>query len=196
MDSFCNGVVFSRTRLEVGAMYSLEVSTGGDWSGALRLGVTTVPHSRRPQPPPRSVSEYKSLKRTSDDLRYACPDLIAREGYWARPVKESLATHGTRISFCVCPGGEMRLFVNNHHVGRHLAGLPVSEAGDMWALVDVYGSTVAVTSVREEAVPVQVLARGQEAVRAFLAAQRQGTLPLYSARVTVVGQERDRSMME
>ena len=84
----------------------------------------------------------------------------------------------------------MRLFVNNHHVGRHLAGIPVSEAGDMWALVDVYGSTVAVTSVREEAVPVQVLARGQEAVRAFLAAQRQGTLPLYSARVTVVGQER------
>ena len=46
MDSFCNGVVFSRTRLEVGAMYSLEVSTGGDWSGALRLGVTTVPHSK------------------------------------------------------------------------------------------------------------------------------------------------------
>ena len=61
MDSFCNGVVFSRTRLEVGAMYSLEVSTGGDWSGALRLGVTTVPHSRRPQPPPRSVSANISL---------------------------------------------------------------------------------------------------------------------------------------
>ena len=54
LDSFCNGVVFSRTRLEVGAMYSLEISTGGDWSGALRLGVTTVPHSKRPQPPPRS----------------------------------------------------------------------------------------------------------------------------------------------
>ena len=84
----------------------------------------------------------------------------------------------------------MRLFVNNHHVGRHLAGLPVTQEGGMWALVDVYGSTVSVASVREETVPVQVLARGQEAVQAFLAAQRQGTLPLYGGRVCVVGQER------
>ena len=112
-----------------------------------------------------------SASMTSGDLRYACPDLIAREGYWARPVKESLATHGTRISFCVCPGGEMRLFVNNHHVGRHLSQLPVHES--MWAVIDVYGNTVGVTSIREESVPVQILARGHEAVQAFLTAQSQ-----------------------
>ena len=44
-------------------------------------------------------------------------------------------------------------------------------------------------SLREETVPVQVLARGQEAVTAFLAAQNLGTLPLYNGRVCVLGQE-------
>ena len=82
----------------------------------------------------------------------------------------------------------MRLFVNNHHVGRHLSQLPVTEP--LWALVDVYGNTIGVQSVREETVPVQVLARGHEAVQAFLAAQSQGTLPLYNGRLCVVGQER------
>ena len=69
LDSFCNGVVFSRTRLEVGVMYSLEVSTGGDWSGALRLGVTTVQHTRRPQPPPRSVSSDLNLTSHTAQVR-------------------------------------------------------------------------------------------------------------------------------
>ena len=142
--------------------------------------------------------------------RYACPDLIAREGYWARPVKESLARPGARLSFCLCPGDlgslDLRLFVNNQHAGRHLSGLPApAAAGGCWAVLDVYGSTVGLASIREEAVPVQVtsglrlaagdlvtsqvLARGQEAVQAFLSAQRQGTLPLYTARLSVVGQQ-------
>ena len=42
-----------QSRLVVGAMYSVEVRCGGDWSGALRLGVTTVPPHSRPRPPPR-----------------------------------------------------------------------------------------------------------------------------------------------
>ena len=52
VDSFCNGVVFSKvyvllqfiqilvmilqTSLRVGVMYSMEVTCGGDWSGSLR----------------------------------------------------------------------------------------------------------------------------------------------------------------
>ena len=79
--------------------------------------------------------------------RYACPDLIARDGYWARPVKESLAVHGARISFCLCPGGDVRLFVNNHHIGRHLTNIPTDTP--VWALIDVYGNTTSVTFVKE-----------------------------------------------
>ena len=102
------------------------------------------------------------------------------------PDQENLAQHGSRLSFCLCPGGDLRLFVNNHHVGRHLTGLPVHLP--VWALLDVYGNSLAVTSVREETVPVEVLARGQQAVSAFLAAQNLGTLPLYTGRLCVLGQ--------
>ena len=82
VDSFCNGVVFSKanifsykyiyfskiysicmlqSRLVVGAMYSVEVRCGGDWSGALRLGVTTVPAHSRPRPPPRLDRVFPSF---------------------------------------------------------------------------------------------------------------------------------------
>ena len=44
-------------------------------------------------------------------------------------------------------------------------------------------------SPREETVPVEVLARGQEAVTAFLAAQSLGTLPIYTGRLCVLGQQ-------
>ena len=158
-----------QSRLVVGAMYSVEVRCGGDWSGALRLGVTTVPAHSRPRPPPRldrvfpfqAFSAINGYNNTAAAPRYACPDLIAREGYWARPVKESLARPGARLSFCLCPGDlgslDLRLFVNNQHAGRHLTGLPApAAAGGCWAVLDVYGSTVGLASIREEAVPVQV----------------------------------------
>jgi len=168
-DSFCNGVVFTRFPLVVGAIYCLEVGSGGEWSGSLRLGVTTHSPDLSFSPPPR----------------YACPDLIAREGYWARPVRESVATHGSRLAFSLVPGGQLRLFVNNHHVGRHLTGLPTDQP--LWGLVDVYGNTTSVTFVREESVPVEVLSRGQHAVDAFLQAQESGTLPIYRGRLCVLG---------
>ena len=149
VDSFCNGVVFSKVNLStvkvvsilsfpisqfplsIGSVYCLEIGSGGDWSGSLRLGVTIHSPTQVPSPPPR----------------YACPDLIARDGYWARPVKESLAVHGARISFCLCPGGDVRLFVNNHHIGRHLTNIPTSVP--VWALMDVYGNTTSITFVKE-----------------------------------------------
>ena len=78
----------------------------------------------------------------------------------------------------------MRLFVNNHHVGRHLSQLPVHES--MWAVIDVYGNTVGVTSIREESVPVQILARGHEAVQAFLTAQSQDGLSSSNALLLLI----------
>ena len=50
-----------QSRLVVGAMYSVEVRCGGDWSGALRLGVTTVPAHSRPRPPPRLDRVFPSF---------------------------------------------------------------------------------------------------------------------------------------
>ena len=44
--------------------------------------------------------------------------------------------------------------------------------------------------VSTESVPVEILARGQDAVDAFLAAQDLGTLPIYRGRLCVLGQDR------
>ena len=41
-----------------------------------------------------------------------------------------------------------------------------------------------------ESVPVEVLARGEEAVQAYLAARDLGTLPVYRGRLCVLGQGR------
>ena len=51
-----------------------------DWSGALRLGITNV--------------DPNSLKTCLP--KYACPDLITKDGFWARPIKEELAKEKTR----------------------------------------------------------------------------------------------------
>lgn len=62
----------------VGELYSVLVygrPDESDWSGALRLGVTSVD--------PNFLA--------SSLPKYACPDLITKEGYWAKPIKEELA---------------------------------------------------------------------------------------------------------
>ena len=51
-----------------------------DWSGALRLGITNVD--------PNSLITCLP--------KYACPDLITKDGFWARPIKEELAKEKTR----------------------------------------------------------------------------------------------------
>ena len=51
-----------------------------DWSGALRLGISNV--------------DPNSLKTCLP--KYACPDLITKDGFWARPIKEELAKEKTR----------------------------------------------------------------------------------------------------
>ena len=82
-DSFCDGITFSKETLVIGELYSIFIvgrPDESDWSGALRLGVTNVDPSALALNLPK----------------YACPDLITKEGYWARPIKEELAKDKTR----------------------------------------------------------------------------------------------------
>ena len=82
-DSFCDGITFSHDKLVIGELYCLLVigrPDDSDWSGALRLGVTSVD--------PRVLS--------TNLPKYACPDLITKEGFWARPIKEELAKDRAR----------------------------------------------------------------------------------------------------
>ena len=67
----------------IGELYCISVvgrPDDSDWSGALRLGITNV--------------DPNSLKTCLP--KYACPDLITKDGFWARPIKEELAKEKTR----------------------------------------------------------------------------------------------------
>jgi hypothetical protein len=73
----------SQETLILGELYCIAVigrPDDSDWSGALRMGVTSVD--------PATVA--------STMPKYACPDLITKEGFWARPVKEELAKNKSR----------------------------------------------------------------------------------------------------
>ena len=69
--------------MELGELYCISVigkPDESDWSGALRIGVTSVD--------PATLA--------SNLPKYACPDLVTKEGFWARPVKEELVKNKAR----------------------------------------------------------------------------------------------------
>ena len=76
-------IFFSQENIVIGELYALQVGgrpDDSDWSGALRLGVTTID--------PSSLA--------SNLPKYACPDLITKDGFWARPIKEELIKNKAR----------------------------------------------------------------------------------------------------
>ena len=69
--------------MELGELYCILVigkPDESDWSGALRIGVTSV----------------DPVTLSSNLPKYACPDLVTKQGFWARPVKEELVKNKAR----------------------------------------------------------------------------------------------------
>lgn len=120
--SFCNGIVFSDQPLQIGEKVCLEVSCVTSWRGAARLGVTT-----------------HDPDMLTDVPKYACPDLMQKEGYWARAVPEHLIRSGCRIMLYVSEVGQMEVFVDGVHKGALLSNLPTNSF--LWLLIDIYGNT-------------------------------------------------------
>ena len=128
---FCNGIVFSDQSVKIGQKVCVELTCTLNWSGALRLGFTTTDPS----------------KLTSQDLpKYSMPYLKKKDGYWVRPISESMTSDGTQIMFYLSVGGFVQLFVNNEHKGVILAGLPTDKP--LWALLDIYGNTKSLKLVK------------------------------------------------
>ena len=123
-EGFGNGIVFGAVPLQINQKLCVEVSRTSEWSGALRLGVT---------------SQDPCRLSPADLPRYVCPDLTNKEGYWARALSEKLAESGNRITFYVNGHGQMHYFVNNEHKGILLNHLPTNLP--LWPLFDIYGNT-------------------------------------------------------
>ena len=78
--------------------------------------------------------------------------------------------------------------INNQLVGNLFSDLPTDLP--LWMIIDVYGSTQSVQFVREDNIPPEILARGPEAVEAYVRLRRQGSAPLFRGRVFLLGQDR------
>ena len=128
---FCNGIVFGHEPINIGKKYCIELSCITSWSGAIRIGVTTIS--------PVTVNQ--------DDIpKYAFPDLMRKEGYWVRSLNESLVSTGARLTFYVTSVGQLQLFIDGDHKGVLLTKLPTNQP--LWIILDIYGNTNGVKFVK------------------------------------------------
>ena len=112
-EDFCNGIAFSAQPVKPNQKVCLELTHSTEWSGAIRIGVTTID--------PQQMAGMELP-------RYVCPDLTNKEGYWARALNENYADSGNRVTFYVNSVGQMHYFVNNEHKGMLLNHLPTNVA--------------------------------------------------------------------
>ena len=123
-EDFCHGIVFSSQPVKVNQKFCLELTQALEWSGALRLGLTS--------------HDPNSLLAT-ELPRYVCPDLTNRHGFWARGLQESYAQTGNRVTFYLNSSGQLHFFINNEHKGVLLSHLPTNVP--VWILLDLYGNS-------------------------------------------------------
>lgn len=115
--SFCNAITFSNRPVLLYEQVRLKITTKQCcWSGALRLGFTSKDPSRIH---PGSLPKY------------ACPDLVAQSGFWAKALPEEFANEGNVISFWVDKKGRVFHRINDSAAMLFFNG--VRTADPLWA---------------------------------------------------------------
>ncbi|CAD6185077.1 unnamed protein product [Caenorhabditis auriculariae] len=138
-ESFCKGLAFSNRPIGVDENVCLRLSeVATNWSGVLRFGVTNVdPETYRNIPVPK----------------FACPDLTAKEGYWAKALPERYSVEGNILHFYINGGGELFYGINGNLKGLFLTGINVNHP--MWLIVDIYGNSVSLEFIDSAEVTTQ-----------------------------------------
>ncbi|KAK1885829.1 E3 ubiquitin-protein ligase NEURL1 [Dissostichus eleginoides] len=123
--SFCNAITFSNRPIVLYEQVRLKITKKQCcWSGALRLGFCAKDPSRI----------------NPDNLpKYACPDLVAQSGFWAKALPEEFANEGSVIAFWVDKKGRVFYRINESSPMLFFSGVRTAEP--LWALIDVYGLT-------------------------------------------------------
>ncbi|GFR92989.1 protein neuralized [Elysia marginata] len=135
-DTYHHGLCFSDRPLCVNERVGLQLRVTTDWAGALRVGVTSVD--------PATLTSQGGVPSE------AHPHLVKREGFWVRVIPERLlASSGCHLVLNLTSLGQLQLFVNGHHKGALLLGLPVRHR--LWLLLDIYGNTDSATFVTTDA---------------------------------------------
>ncbi|CAJ0575739.1 unnamed protein product, partial [Mesorhabditis spiculigera] len=130
-ESFCKGLAFSNRPIGIDEIVCLRLTeVTMNWSGVMRFGVTSV---------------NPEVYRGGTIPKFACPDLTNKDGYWAKAVPERYSVEGNMIHFYVTEAGELFYGINGVQKGIFLTNINVDTP--LWAMVDIYGNSVAVEFV-------------------------------------------------
>ncbi|XP_073676031.1 E3 ubiquitin-protein ligase NEURL3-like [Garra rufa] len=124
--SFCHGLTFSGRPVKTEEKVRLRVERwDGVWHGALRLGFAHV------------SPEHTTLSPV------AIPDLTNSPLYAAEIVPEHICRPGTEIEFWLQRNGSLR--IRSSEGRTHTQPTTLNPKWPVWAMIDVYGQTTAVT---------------------------------------------------
>ncbi|KAH8383265.1 hypothetical protein KR009_007613 [Drosophila setifemur] len=130
---FCQGYVFTARPIRIGEKLIVQVlKTEQNYVGALALGLTSCNPA---------MLQPNDLPNDSDFL-------LDRPEYWV--VSKDIAAapqRGDEIAFFVAPNGEVSISKNN---GPAVVVMHVDQSLQLWAFLDVYGSTQSLRMFRQQ----------------------------------------------
>ncbi|KAK7152842.1 hypothetical protein R3I93_010922 [Phoxinus phoxinus] len=139
--SFCNAITFTNRPIRIYEQVRLKITKRqGCWSGALRVGFSTVD-------PSDLCSTWLP--------RFACPDLVSERGFWARALPEEQCEEGAVLSFWLDNTGRVFYRVNGGCPIFFFSGVPAGEP--VWAVIDIYGLTRGVQLLDSKIVPAEYI---------------------------------------
>ncbi|XP_030373732.1 protein neuralized isoform X2 [Scaptodrosophila lebanonensis] len=157
---FCQGYVFTARPIRIGEKLIVQVlKTEQMYVGALALGLTSCNPA---------MLQPNDLPNDSDFL-------LDRPEYWV--VSKDIAAapqRGDEIAFFVAPNGEVSISKNN---GPAVVVMHVDQSLQLWAFLDVYGSTQSVRMFRQQ-LPNMVAYPSQPQITAAAAASTSRLMPL------------------
>lgn len=129
---FCQGYVFTSRPIRIGERFTVQIlKTESMYVGSLALGLTSCD--------PASLQPVRDLP---DD----CDLLLDRPEYWVVSKDIAELSRYDEIKFCVTPAGELQISKNG---GPPRVVMHVDQSLQLWAFLDVYGSTQSVAMFSE-----------------------------------------------
>lgn len=127
------------------------LETSDHWTGDIRFGFTS--------------NDPINLRNDPIDLRndlpdFVCPDLSRKPGYWTRVLTEGLAERDTVFFYYVTDTGDVYFGVNGEEKGVYFSG--VETHMPLWAIIDVYGNSMAIEFVDPNKKHFNNIRRGAE----------------------------------
>ena len=133
VQSFSNGIIFSNRPIQLNERICIKFAELSlSWSGAIRFGFTS-----------NNPNTYRNGLP-----KYACPDLTNKPGNWAKALGErfwALIHPDSTLFYYVNNQGEVHFGIDGEEKGVFFVG--VDTKSPLWALIDVYGNTVAINLV-------------------------------------------------